>query len=142
MWHVACLSKRPPMRIDDQHETVDEPTETGEDATVRTDDTTTTGEPQTMAELLAESERAGELRPLRTGEVVEGTVSRINGDEVLVDLGGRSAGILSLLEADEELHVGDALMASVARPEGPDGHAVLSLRKARRERRWLRLREM
>lgn len=130
------------MRIDDQNDTVDEPTETGEDATVRTGGSSTTGEPQTMAELLAESERAGELRPLRSGEVVEGTVSRINGDEVLVDLGGRSAGILSLHEADEELHPGDPIMAYVERPEGPDGHAVLSLRKARRERRWLKLREM
>jgi small subunit ribosomal protein S1 len=115
------------MRIDDQHDTVDEHA---------------TGEPQTMAELLAESERAEELRPLRAGEVVEGIVSRINGDEVLVDLGGRSAGVLSLREADEELHVGDRVMAFVERAEGPEGQVVLSLRKARRERRWLRLKEM
>jgi small subunit ribosomal protein S1 len=135
-------NERAPMRIDDQNETVDEPTESGEDATVRTEQPTTTGEPQTMAELLAESERAGELRPLRTGEVVEGTISRISGDEVLVDLGGRAAGILSLREADEELHAGDPIMAYVERPEGPGGQAVLSLRKARRERRWLRVREM
>lgn len=115
------------MRIDDERDTVDEQT---------------TGEPQTMAELLAGSERADELRPLRTGEVVEGTVSRINGDEVLVDLGGRSAGVLSLREAEEDLHVGDTIMAFVERAEGPEGQAVLSLRKARRERRWLRLKEM
>lgn len=104
---------------------------------------TTTGEPQTMAELLAESERAEQLRPLGSGEIVEGTVSRISGDEVLVDLGGRSAGILSLREADgEELRVGDTVMAFVERTEGPEGQVVLSLRKARRERRWLRLKEM
>jgi len=115
------------MRIDDERDTAEE---------------LTTGEPQTMAELLAESERAEDLRPLRTGEVVEGTVSRINGDEILVDLGGRSAGVLSLREADDELHVGDTIMAFVERAEGPDGQAVLSLRKARRERRWLRLKEM
>lgn len=115
------------MRIDDEHDTAEEPT---------------TGEPQTMAELLAESERADQLRPVRTGEVVEGTVSRINGDEVLVDLGGRSAGILSLREAEEEIHVGDTIMAFVERAEGPEGQVVLSLRKARRERRWLRLKEM
>ncbi len=115
------------MRIDDERETgVDE----------------TTGEPQTMAELLAESERAGELRPLHAGEIVEGTVSRINGDEVLVDLGGRSAGVLSLREADGALEVGKRIMAFVERAEGPEGQAVLSMRKARRERRWLRLREM
>ena len=114
------------MRIPDEHD-IDE----------------TTGEPQTMAELLAESERAEQFRPLRTGEVVEGTVSRINGDEVLVDLGGRSAGVLSMREAEgEELRVGDLVMAFVERAEGPEGQAVLSLRKARRERRWLRLKEM
>ena len=116
------------MRIDDEHDTVAEDT--------------ATGEPQTMAELLAEAERTEQLRPLRTGEVVEGIVSKIDGDEVLVDLGGRSAGIISLREADEELHVGDTIMAFVERAEGPEGQAVLSLRKARRERRWLKLREM
>jgi small subunit ribosomal protein S1 len=116
------------VRIDDEHDMVEEPS---------------TGEPQTMAELLAESERdEALLRPLRTGEVVEGTVSRIDGDEVLVDLGGRNAGVLSLREVDEELHPGDRIVAFVERPEGPDGHAVLSLRKARRERRWLSLKEM
>jgi small subunit ribosomal protein S1 len=115
------------MRIDDERDTVDEQT---------------TGEPQTMAELLAESEREEQLRPLRTGDVVEGIVSRINGDEALIDLGGRSAGVLSMREAEDELHVGDTIMAFVERAEGPEGQAVLSLRKARRERRWLRLKEM
>ncbi len=114
------------MRIDDENGTDERPA---------------AGEP-TMAELLAESERDDALRPLRTGEVIEGTVSRINGDEVLIDLGGRNAGILSLREVDEDLRVGDPIVAFVERPEGPDGHAVLSLRKARRERRWLALREM
>ena len=128
-WHVACAyAVATPMRIDDENDTAEEPT--------------TTGEPQTMAELLAESEREDALRPLRTGEIVEGTVSRINGDEVLVDLGGRNAGVLSVRELDDELHAGDPIVAFVERPEGPDGHAVLSLRKARRERRWLSLKEM
>jgi small subunit ribosomal protein S1 len=45
-------------------------------------------------------------------------------------------------EAEDELHVGDTIMAFVERAEGPEGQAVLSLRKARRERRWLRLKEM
>ena len=53
-------------------------------------------EAETMEELLAESladEHA--LRPLRAGEVVEGTVASVSGDEVLVDLGGHSAGVIS-----------------------------------------------
>lgn len=95
-------------------------------------------EPRTMAELLAREEReARSVRPLRSGETVEGVVAQIVGDEVLVDLAGRSAGVLSLREAgDEQLEVGDTVFAYVVQPEGPQGHAVLSLRRARRERRW------
>lgn len=102
--------------------------------------------PQTMEELLAEADREEQaFRPLRSGETVEGTVAGITGDEVLVDLGGRSAGILSLREANaslgEPLEVGDAVFALVMQPEGPQGHAVLSLRRARRARRWQEMAE-
>src|SRR5438874_419823 len=104
----------------------------------------TNGGPQTMAELLAEEEEeARSLRPLKSGETVEGTVAGISGDEVLVDLGGRSAGVLSLREAnaalDEPLEPGDTVLALVVQPEGPQGNAVLSLRRARRARRWQEL---
>jgi small subunit ribosomal protein S1 len=102
--------------------------------------------PQTMAELLAEAEREEQaFRPLRSGETVEGTIAGITGDEVLVDLAGRSAGVLSLREAtaalSEPLEVGDTVLALVVQPEGPQGHAVLSLRRARRARRWQEMAE-
>ncbi|HEX9495494.1 MAG TPA: S1 RNA-binding domain-containing protein [Candidatus Limnocylindria bacterium] len=102
--------------------------------------------PQTMAELLAEAEREEQaFRPLRSGETVEGTVAGITGDEVLVDLAGRSAGILSLREAvgalGEPPDVGDTVFALVVQPEGPQGHAVLSLRRARSARRWQEMSE-
>jgi small subunit ribosomal protein S1 len=105
-----------------------------------------TAAPQTMAELLAEVEREEHaFRPLRSGETVEGTVAGISGDEVLVDLAGRSAGILSLREANaslaQPLEVGDTVFALVVHPEGPQGHAVLSLRRARRARRWQEMSE-
>ena len=100
-----------------------------------------------MAELLAEAEREEQaFRPLRSGETVEGTVAGISGDEVLVDLAGRSAGILSVREASaslaEPLEVGDTVFALVVQPEGPQGHAVLSLRRARRARRWQEMAEL
>jgi small subunit ribosomal protein S1 len=103
----------------------------------------TATEPQTMAELLAEAEREEQaFRPLRSGETVEGTVAGITGDEVLVDLAGRSAGVLSLREANgEPLDIGDTVLALVVHPEGPQGHAVLSLRRAPRARRWQELAE-
>ena len=75
-------------------------------------------DPETMEELLADVE-AGEraLRPFRPGEV-------------LVDLGGRSAGVLSLREASGEginVAIGGHILAAVVQPEGPDGRAVLSI---------------
>jgi small subunit ribosomal protein S1 len=103
--------------------------------------------PQTMAELLADAERDEQaLRPLRSGETVEGTIAGITGDEVLVDLAGRSAGLLSLREANaassgEPIEIGDTVLALVVHPEGPQGNAVLSLRRARRARRWQEMAE-
>jgi small subunit ribosomal protein S1 len=103
-------------------------------------------EPETMEELLAgaeEDERA--LRPLRPGEVVEGVVASISGDEVLLDLGGRSAGVLSLREASGEgtdVAVGDRVAAAVVQTEGPDGRVVLSTRRARNRRQWTRMSEL
>ncbi|HEV8535072.1 MAG TPA: S1 RNA-binding domain-containing protein [Candidatus Limnocylindria bacterium] len=103
-------------------------------------------DPETMEELLAgieADERA--LRPLRGGEVVEGVVASVSGDEVLVDLGGRSAGVLSLREASGEgtdVAVGDRIVAAVVQPEGPDGRVVLSLRRARNRRQWTRVAEL
>ena len=103
-------------------------------------------EAETMEELLAESladEHA--LRPLRAGEVVEGTVASVSGDEVLVDLGGHSAGVISAREATAEgiaVAVGDRVLAAVVQPEGPDGRAVLSLRRARSRRQWTRMQEL
>ena len=97
--------------------------------------------PQTMSELLDEADREeGAFRPLRRGETVEGTVASIPGSEVLVDLAGRSAGVISLREGDASaghpLEIGDTVVARVEHPEGPQGHALLSLRRARGGRRW------
>lgn len=120
------------MRLGPEHE------EDLDDATERE-----TG-PRTMAELLADAAREEQaFRPLRSGETVEGTVAAIGGDEVLVDLAGRSAGVLSLREANASLSaplaVGDTVFALVVQPEGPQGHAVLSVRRARGARRWQEL---
>jgi small subunit ribosomal protein S1 len=89
---------------------------------------------------IEEDERA--LRPLRSGEVVEGVIASVSGDEAMVDLGGRSAGVLFLREASEEgtdVAVGDRVVAAVVQPEGPDGRVVLSTRRARRRRQWERM---
>ncbi len=100
-------------------------------------------DPETMEELLASERSEGALRPLRAGEIVEGTVASVGGDEATIDLGDRPAGVIPLRESGpEELHVGDQVVASVMQPEGPDGRVVLSLRRARSRRDWKRMEDL
>jgi small subunit ribosomal protein S1 len=69
----------------------------------------------------------------------------VAGDEVLVDLGGRSAGVMSAREATAEgtsINVGDHVLAAVVQPEGPDGRVVLSMRRARNRRQWSHMAEL
>jgi small subunit ribosomal protein S1 len=108
-------------------------------------------EPMTMAELL--NDPSNEVKSLKHGDVVEGTVVRIDPDEILVDFGGKSEGVVSNRElmsrrgprdGDEtrqELKVGDEVLVYVLQPESPEGHAVLSLRRAGLERKWRAMQE-
>ncbi|HWP61975.1 MAG TPA: 30S ribosomal protein S1 [Candidatus Binatia bacterium] len=104
-------------------------------------------EPATMAELLAEEN--AEIRSLRHGDVVEGTVVRIDRDEILVDIGAKSEGVVSNRElygrhadGQPQLNVGDTVLVYVLQPESPEGHAVLSLRRAGLERKWRAMQEL
>ncbi len=110
-----------------------------------------TNESMTMAELLDHPDN--EVKSLKHGDVVEGTVVRIDPDEILVDFGGKSEGVVSNRElmnrrgprdGDEnraELNVGDEVLVYVLQPESPEGHAVLSLRRAGLERKWRAMQE-
>ncbi|MGH2455223.1 MAG: 30S ribosomal protein S1 [Candidatus Limnocylindria bacterium] len=107
--------------------------------------------PMTMAELLDNPEN--EVKSLKHGDVVEGTVVRIDPDEILVDFGGKSEGVVSNRElmsrrgprdgeeSRPELKVGDEVLVYVLQPESPEGHAVLSLRRAGLERKWRAMQE-
>jgi small subunit ribosomal protein S1 len=100
-------------------------------------------DPETMEELLAAESNENLLRPLRTGETVEGTVASISGDEATIDLGDRPAGVLAVREAGaDQLGVGDPIAAVVIQPEGPDGRVVLSLRRVRSRRQWGEMEEL
>ncbi|HSH22048.1 MAG TPA: 30S ribosomal protein S1, partial [Candidatus Caenarcaniphilales bacterium] len=103
-------------------------------------------EPTTMEELL--NEQPGEIRSLKHGDVVEGTVVRIDKDEILVDIGAKSEGVVSNrelygrnAEAPPQLNVGDTVLVYVLQPESQEGHAVLSLRRAGLERKWRSMQE-
>ncbi len=76
------------------------------------------------------------------GTLIDGTVTDIYKNKVLVDLGGISTGIIAGKEVHdsmntlEELNAGDTVSAYVIDPENPDGLVVLSLRKASQEKSW------
>ena len=115
------------------------------------DDASVDSEPMTMAQLL--DDPSNEVKSLKHGDVVEGTVVRIDPDEILVDFGGKSEGVVSNRElmsrrgprdgdeARQELKVGDEVLVYVLQPESPEGHAVLSLRRAGLERKWRAMQE-
>ena len=103
-------------------------------------------EPTTMEELL--NEQATEIRSLKHGDVVEGNVVRIDKDEILVDIGAKSEGVISNrelygrnAESQPQLNIGDQVLVYVLQPESPEGHAVLSLRRAGLERKWRAMQE-
>ena len=103
-------------------------------------------EPSTMAELLAEQD--ADIRSFKHGDVVEGTVVRIDRDEILVDIGAKSEGVVSNrelygrnAESAPTLDIGDTVLVYVLQPESPEGHVVLSLRRAGLERKWRSMQE-
>ena len=109
-----------------------------------------TFEPTTMAELMDHPDN--EVKSLKHGDVVEGTVVRIDPDEILVDFGGKSEGVVSNRElmhrrgrdgeeSRPEIEVGNEVLVYVLQPESPEGHAVLSLRRAGLERKWRAMQE-
>lgn len=94
-------------------------------------------EEATMGSLLDTVEH---YRTLKHGEVVEGTVVRINQDEILVDIGAKTEGIIRVQEGSEglasSLSAGSKILVYVVVPENREGNAVLSLARAQAERDW------
>lgn len=80
---------------------------------------------------------------IKRGDVVDGVIVRIDQDEVLVDIGLKSEGVLSIKEIPatgelslDNLHVNDKVLVYVIQPETAEGHALLSLKRANAERQW------
>jgi len=116
------------------------------ETTSHEEDAPTNGDAGGMEALLRENDYS--FRSLRRGETIEGTVVRVDQDEVLIDIGLKSEGVIPSRElySDEAdgptLHVGDRALVYVVQPETQDGHAVLSLRRARMERSWRDIEEI
>lgn len=87
-----------------------------------------------MEELLAQSEGGA----LKVGDVVEGVITTVHKHELWVDLGVYGIGVVMRREMGhgQEITEGSALTVSVVDPEMEEGYALLSMRKAAKDRGW------
>ncbi len=88
----------------------------------------------TMDELLAGSD----VQPLKPGDVLEATITSIKKNEIWLDLGPYGIGVVMRREIGygQKLEVGQKVNASMVDPEIEDGYALLSLKKAAKDRGW------
>ena len=91
----------------------------------------------------------GTLTEFDEGDLVDGTIVKIERDEVLVDIGFKSEGVIPVRElsirkdADpsELVEVGDKIEALVLQKEDKDGRLILSKKRAEYERSWISVEE-
>ena len=84
---------------------------------------------------------------INEGEVVRGTVVRVDKDEVLVDIGYKSEGVIPVAELSirrsvnpvDEVKLGDEIDALVMTKEDAEGRLILSKKRARFEMAWKRI---
>ena len=88
----------------------------------------------TMDELLAGSD----IQQLKTGDVIEGVVTSVRKNEVWIDLGANGVGVVMRREIGhgQTLEEGQTVVTSVVDPEMDEGHALLSMRRAAKDRGW------
>ncbi|GIU83362.1 MAG: 30S ribosomal protein S1 [Acidimicrobiales bacterium] len=97
-----------------------------------------------LGELSLEEAYERTMIDLEEGQIVEGTVVRVDADEVLVDIGYKSEGVIPARELSirndvdpsEEVSVGDRIEALVLQKEDKDGRLILSKKRAQYERAW------
>jgi small subunit ribosomal protein S1 len=91
---------------------------------------------------------AHDYRNLQYGDTVDGTIMRIDRDEILVDIGSKAEGVIPAremqsLSAEDRaaLQPGNELLVFVVQSEDREGRALLSIDKARQEKSWRRLQQ-
>ena len=87
------------------------------------------------------------IHPFSEGDVVSGKVVRIDQDEVLVDIGYKSEGVIpsnelsirKTVKPSEEVELGEEVDALVLTKEDQEGRLILSKKRARFEKAWRRI---
>lgn len=103
-------------------------------------------EPSSMAELLARQKDTKKRFAL--GERIEGTVVEKTSKSLILDIGGKSEGLVAERAFNEAknfiryVNVGDKLVGKVIVSENPEGFTVLSLREASKDYLWKKLQKL
>jgi small subunit ribosomal protein S1 len=90
------------------------------------------------------------FRDFKDGDIVDGEVVKIDRDEVLLDIGYKSEGVIPSKELSirhdvdpsEVVTVGDRIEALVLQKEDKEGRLILSKKRAQYERAWGRIEEV
>ena len=80
-------------------------------------------------------------RQFEAGQIVKGTIIEVRPKEVLVDVGGKSEGVVSASEFEnfDTVKVGDIVDVLIERPEDKDGNIHISKEKAEFQQNWDRI---
>jgi small subunit ribosomal protein S1 len=103
-------------------------------------------QPDLTPEELAEAIEAS-LKSFKDGDLVEGVIVKVDRDEVLLDIGYKSEGVIPSKELSirhdvdpsEVVKVGDHIEALVLQTEDKEGRLILSKKRAQYERAWSRI---
>jgi small subunit ribosomal protein S1 len=102
----------------------------------------------TPEELVAAIEES--LKDFKDGDILTGTIVKIDRDEVLVDIGYKSEGVIPSKELSirhdvdpsDVAELGEVIEALVLQKEDKDGRLILSKKRAQYERAWGRIEEI
>ncbi len=84
------------------------------------------------------------IKYFNDGDIVEGTVVKVDHDEVLLDIGYKTEGVIPTrelsikhdIDPDEVVEIGDQIDALVLTKEDKEGRLILSKKRAQYERAW------
>jgi small subunit ribosomal protein S1 len=90
------------------------------------------------------------IKEFDDGDIVEGVVVKVDADEVLLDIGYKSEGVIPSRELSikhdvnphEVVQVGDVIEALVLQKEDKEGRLILSKKRAQYERAWGKIEEI
>ena len=96
------------------------------------------------------AEAFGAMKEIRRGARVKGVVVQVKDDELLVDIGGKSEGVLSASELNAEeakdikghFNVGDEIDVLILRKENQEGYPILSKRRVDQDIAWDKLAQL